>query len=163
MGYSAYVGSFNIDSSVTAGNDQSVEGVGFQPKVVLFWWSGSTATSDSVSGGTFSYGFGVAISSSSRWNIVNVSEDGQATSDAGGGLFNTECIRIYTAADPTLASPRRAQIPHPRTHTLLRSPHRASFGARRTARGLRFVCSPSLCAADVLVVPNFFLRIRLNE
>ena len=37
--YSAFAGSFNIDSSVTAGNDQSITGVGFRPKIVLFWWS----------------------------------------------------------------------------------------------------------------------------
>ena len=96
MGYSTHVGSFNIDSSVTAGNDQSVTGVGFQPSIVMFWWSGSTASSDSVAGGTYNLGFGAAISSSSRFCMLAISEDGQAASDAKRSGNTGECIRCYT-------------------------------------------------------------------
>jgi len=93
---SAHVGSFNLDSSITAGNDQAITGVGFQPKIVLFWWSGSTATGDSISGGTISFGFGSAISNSSRFCAAGVSEDGQASSDTYSWISVSECIRIYT-------------------------------------------------------------------
>ena len=93
MGYDAYVGSFNLDSTVTAGNDQSVTGVGFQPTIVMFWWSGSTATIDALSGGTYNVGFGAAISSSSRFCVMGCSEDGQGTSDAYRSQQPDEVIR----------------------------------------------------------------------
>jgi len=96
LAYESHVGSFNIDSSVTAGNDQSITGVGFQPKIVLFWWSGSTASADSVAGGTISFGFGAGISSTSRFCVVGYSEDGQATSDSSAYHEVNSCIRIYT-------------------------------------------------------------------
>lgn len=96
MALNSYVGSFNLDSSITAGNNQSVTGVGFEPKIVLFWWSGSTATGDSVAGGTISTGFGAAISSSSRFCVAGISEDGQAESDTYCYNSVGECIRIYT-------------------------------------------------------------------
>jgi hypothetical protein len=96
MAYSSYVGEFNIDSSVTAGNDQSVTGTGFEPKIVMFWWSGSTATSDTVAGGTISFGFGAATSSTSRYCAVGVSEDAVDDSDTISRMQTSECIRIYT-------------------------------------------------------------------
>lgn len=96
MAYNAFAGSFNIDSSVTAGNDQAVSGVGFQPKVVLFWWGGSTSSVDSVSGATINIGFGAASSSSSRWCAMGISEDAQADSDNLRSHSITECIRCYT-------------------------------------------------------------------
>ena len=96
MAYNAHAGSFNIDSSVTAGNDQSVTGVGFEPKIVLFWWSGSAASGDSVAGGNIAPGFGAAISSTSRFACTSISEDGSATSDTGIDSFNDGCIRILS-------------------------------------------------------------------
>lgn len=96
MGYSAKVGSFNIDTAKTAGQSQAITGVGFQPKIVLFFWGGSTGTGDTVGGGTVNIGFGAGISSSSRFCVVGVSEDGQAVSDAYCSQDNTECIRCYT-------------------------------------------------------------------
>ncbi len=102
MALDAYVGSFNIDSSITVGNDQSVTGVGFEPKVVLFWWSGSTASSDSVSGGLLSAGFGAAASSSSRFSVSETSDDAAAQANSGRGNYNTDCIRVFSDGTPTL-------------------------------------------------------------
>lgn len=96
MGYSSKVGSFNIDPAVTAGNTQAITDLGFQPKVVLFWWSGSTATGDSVAGGTYNIGFGAAISSSSRFCVNCIGEDAQADSDTYRTHYITEIIRCYT-------------------------------------------------------------------
>lgn len=96
MSYLAKVGSFNIDTSKTVGQTQSISGIGFQPKIVLFWWGGSTATGDSVAGGTISYGFGAAISSSSRFCVSTMSEDAQADSDVRYSQQTTEVIRAYT-------------------------------------------------------------------
>ena len=97
MAYSAYAGSFNIDSSVTAGNDQSVTGVGFQGKVVLFWWSGGTSAGDEVAGGTIRYGFGAAASSSSRWYTSCYSVDGAAASDTSATSNTDACIGIIAS------------------------------------------------------------------
>jgi len=98
MAYSAYAGAFNIDSSVTAGNDQSVTGVGFQPKIVFFFWAGGTAAVDEVAGGTYNLGFGAATASDSRWSVVTMSEDGQADSDCYRYQSVSCCIRTYSAA-----------------------------------------------------------------
>jgi len=97
MSYLAKVGSFNLDTTRTVGQTQSVTGVGFQPKIVLFWWSGSTATGDNVGGGTYNIGFGAAISSSSRLNVVGFSVDDAATSNTGVSQYKTDCIRCNTA------------------------------------------------------------------
>ena len=98
MVYSAKVGSFNIDTSKTLGQTQAITGVGFQPKVVLFWWGGSTDTGDAVGGGDINMGFGAAISSSSRFCINGFSLDGAATSDASSEQDNDTVITIYSDA-----------------------------------------------------------------
>jgi len=103
MAYSAKVGSFNIDSSITATNTQAVTGVGFTPKVVLFWWSGSTATGDSVAGGDINAGFGAAISSSSRACTLAYSQDAAAASLTYNAIYNSACIVEYTAGVTGLA------------------------------------------------------------
>src|SRR5512139_3927354 len=92
MAYFAKVGSFNIDPSVTAGNTQAVTGVGFTPKIVLFWWGGSTGTGDSVAGGDIRYGFGAATSTSSRFAVTCISLDALATSDASRYSVSDACI-----------------------------------------------------------------------
>jgi hypothetical protein len=96
MSYLSHVGSFNIDPAVTAGNTQSIADVGFQPKIVLFWWSGSTATGDEVAGGTINIGFGAAIDNTHRFCIDEISEDAQTDSDSLRALYTTEIIRAYT-------------------------------------------------------------------
>jgi len=96
LAYSAKVGSFNIDTTKTPGQTQAITGVGFQPKVVLFWWSGSAASSDEVAGGTISSGFAAAISSTSRFCVLSISEDDQATSDCRRGQFDALLMRMYT-------------------------------------------------------------------
>ena len=81
MAYSSYVGSFNIDTTKTVGQTQAITGLGFQPKVVLFWWSGSTATGDAVAGGNINIGFGAMIDATHRFCVVGASDD--ATADSG--------------------------------------------------------------------------------
>lgn len=98
MAYSAIVGSFNLDTTKAAGQDQSVASVGFQPKIVLFWWSGSTGTADTVAGGNISPGFGAAISNASRFYVVGFSLDAAANSDTSFAQGNDAAIAIYSAA-----------------------------------------------------------------
>lgn len=95
MGYSAQVGSFNLDTTKTAGQTQAVSGVGFQPKIVLFFWGGSTGTSDTVAGGTYRVGFGGAVSSSERYCTSSISIDAQGTSDCARTIRNDACIVVF--------------------------------------------------------------------
>ena len=101
MALSSYVGSFNIDSSITATNTQSVTGVGFQPKIVMFWWSGSNATSDSVAGGYINIGFGVMIDGSNRWACLGASDDAQATTQTLKFLSDAYCVASFPSAVAT--------------------------------------------------------------
>src|SRR3990170_4493614 len=94
MAYSAIVGSFNIDPTKLATEIQAITGLGFQPKIVLFWWGGSTGTIDTVAGGTINIGFGAAISSTSRFCLMGISVDALATSDAQYSQSITEIMRI---------------------------------------------------------------------
>jgi len=96
MAYSAIVGSFNIDPTKLATETQAITGLGFQPKIVLFWWGGSTATIDTVAGGTINVGFGAAISSTSRFCVQNISIDAGASSDSQFSQNITEIMRAYT-------------------------------------------------------------------
>ncbi|MFA5378994.1 MAG: hypothetical protein WC455_24785, partial [Dehalococcoidia bacterium] len=102
MAYSAHTGSFNVDTSKTAGQTQSVTGVGFQPSIVFFWWAGGHSTGDEAAGGGYSAGFGAAISSSSRWCVGGVSDDAAASSNTSSFQTNTACMRGYSAGTPTL-------------------------------------------------------------
>lgn len=98
MSYAAKVGSFNIDTSKTAGQSQAVSGVGFQPTIVLFFWGGSTATGDSAAGGTLQFGFGAGISSSERVCFDLYSQDGQDTTVCYRTRRDDACIYAVTAA-----------------------------------------------------------------
>ena len=75
MAISTYVGSFNIDTSKTIGQTQSITGVGFTPKVVIFWWSGTTATSDGARGSDHQVGIGTMVSGTQRWASASFSVD----------------------------------------------------------------------------------------
>jgi hypothetical protein len=99
MGYSAKVGSFNIDTAKTVTQQIAVTGLGFQPKIVLFWWGGSTATGDEVAGGLVNIGFGAAIDATHRVCVYGVSQDGAATSNTGSGHNTSACMRGYSDAD----------------------------------------------------------------
>jgi len=100
MAYSAWVGSFNIDTAKTAGQDQVVSwlGVGpaFTPKLILFWWGGAVGNGDAVAAGTYNLGFGAAISSSSRFCTMTMSVDAGSSSDSLRSQATTEVIRCYT-------------------------------------------------------------------
>jgi hypothetical protein len=98
MSYLSKVGSFNIDTSKTAGQTQAITGVGFEPKIVLFWWGGSTGTGDGVAGGNISLGIG-ASNGATHFCLIGVSEDAQADSDTRRWMNLTALIRIYTNTD----------------------------------------------------------------
>jgi len=81
--YGAKVGAFNIGTG-SVGTTVPVT-VGFQPKVVLFWWSGRTTSTDSAGTATHQRGFGVAVTTTDRRAICSVSPDNVGTSDTETG------------------------------------------------------------------------------
>jgi len=99
MTYLSKVGSFNINTAKTAGQTQAITDVGFQPKIVLFWWSGSTATGDSVAGGNYSMGFGAAIDSTHRFAANTWSVDAHAASECYSVQRTSVCIFTFLDYD----------------------------------------------------------------
>lgn len=86
MALDAYAGNFALNTST---GNQSVTGVGFQPKVVIFLPTDNTA--DGVSAHAH-IGFGAAISSSSRWAVTANDEDAQGTTDSSKEQTAALCI-----------------------------------------------------------------------
>jgi hypothetical protein len=84
----AYAGSFGINT--TTGN-QSITGMGFQPKVVLFKYNRRIVDG---SAGEAIFGFGVAISSSSRRAVGAYSQNGLTASANNIWNRNDRCIYI---------------------------------------------------------------------
>jgi len=73
--YNTRVGAFNIGTG-GVGTTVPVVGVGFQPTVVLLWWSGRTTSVDSAGTANHQRGFGVAISTTDRRAVCSQSQDG---------------------------------------------------------------------------------------
>lgn len=86
MALSAFVGSFTGDGTT---NNQSVTGVGFQPKLVIFWYTFNTSDGSAVN---YQFGMGAAVSSSSRFALWSIAADAAGTTDAGRIHDNTKCI-----------------------------------------------------------------------
>src|SRR5947209_736339 len=63
--FSTKEGAFNIGTGAVS-STVVTSGIGFQPKVVLFWWSGRTETVDTTGGASISRGFGVGVSPTDR-------------------------------------------------------------------------------------------------
>lgn len=98
MTYLSKVGSFNINSALTATQTQAITGVGFQPKIILLWWGGSVATGDSVGSGVVRAGFGSAIDATTRFCLSIFSNDAVATSAALRVTRSDQCIYILNSA-----------------------------------------------------------------
>ena len=92
MALDAFVGSFAQPSGI---GNQAVAGVGFQPKVVIFFGNDRTSDGTHVHA---SYHFGVGISSSDRRTVGIRSTDGAGTSEVGIAQTDIECIRVVSAA-----------------------------------------------------------------
>ena len=100
MGLSSKVGSFIIDTSKTAGQTQAITGVGFTPKIVLFFWGGTTSATDTVVGQNISAGFG-ATNGSTHCSSTYFSLDGSAASDSSSTQYGSRILLIQSAAAVT--------------------------------------------------------------
>jgi hypothetical protein len=74
------VGSFNVTTSA-ATTEVEVTDVGFTPTALLFWWNGRTEATDSSGGANIRGGFGVATSSTERFNVDTSLDDGQTATN----------------------------------------------------------------------------------
>ena len=91
MAISAKVGAFNTGTGAVS-TTVAVTSVGFQPKVLIFWWTGRTESTNAVGRRSVDLGVGTAISSIERWANSFYSLDAAATSDTSRRSDNTQCI-----------------------------------------------------------------------
>lgn len=101
MGFSAKAGSFNLGTGA-ATTTTAVTGVGFTPKVVLFWWSGRTESVDTTNGSIdIKAGFGAMVGSSNRRCTTFQLDDAAATMATDRVFRNDACIASLTTAGAT--------------------------------------------------------------
>lgn len=92
MAMEAEVGILTIDTGKTAGQTQAVSGLGFQPKILLYWWNGATEGTDSVTQRDHTRGFGYMISGSDRGCNISSSDDLAAKSDTYHRVRDECCV-----------------------------------------------------------------------
>lgn len=88
MALSAKVDSFALNTSI---GNQAVSGIGFQPKVVIFFGTMNTADGIVVD---FNLVIGAAASSSARGHVSINDEDNVSTSDSSRTIFTDSCLRM---------------------------------------------------------------------
>lgn len=98
MPLSAAVGSFNTGTGAI-GTTVVVSGLGFAPKLILFWWNGRVDTIDAVGRRTHQRGFGAAIGATDRRNMTSLSQDTPTSMVTNKSQDDTECIFLTTTAD----------------------------------------------------------------
>ena len=91
MGVSVYQGTFNKRSG---SGSQTISGLPFQPKAIIFWGTALTGTSP-TDGLTAYYGF---TDGTTDCVIAGASEDNVATSDCSSFFDATNCIEIINIA-----------------------------------------------------------------
>lgn len=68
----------------------------FQPKVVIFWWSGRTETTDAAGGGNIQGGVGWTVSSSSFGAMTFQAEDASGSADCDRRSTTAACISVLS-------------------------------------------------------------------
>lgn len=85
------VGAFETGTGAAA-STVAVTGVGFQPKALIFWWTGITGTIDLFAEGNIKRGIGVATSTTSRWAVGTQGVDASASSDTDRIQREDACV-----------------------------------------------------------------------
>lgn len=88
----ATVGSFAVSSSQGATSTIVVSGLGFTPKLVLFFWNGRSDTVDANGRADPRRGFGAASGTSARRCIGGFSKDATINLDNGGSGRDDACV-----------------------------------------------------------------------
>ena len=92
--FEKFVGHFT--SPTSANSSYAITGVGFTPKVVIFYPTARTATgTDSTSDVTFGMG---AMTADDQFVALMTDTDAAATMDVQGYRVSTACIRVYSPA-----------------------------------------------------------------
>lgn len=91
MGLNVKVGSFNIGTGA-AGTTTVISGIGFQPKAIIFWWTGRTESTKTAGGASVRRGLGFATSSTDFRAIACGDDDGVGTAQAAQGRRDDACI-----------------------------------------------------------------------
>jgi hypothetical protein len=91
MGVSCKVGAF----STTTGTSAIDVTCGFQPKAIIFWWSGTVSTTDTVLGGDGKFSFGFA-SQTERCCVVSTDDNAVGTQAASQGYRMDSCVGSLT-------------------------------------------------------------------
>jgi hypothetical protein len=91
MSILVHTGAFNIGTGA-AGTTTAVTGVGFQPKAIIFWWSGRTESTNAGGSASSQRGMGFAVSSSSFCCAAIRDVDAAGTSNTDNGHRDDACI-----------------------------------------------------------------------
>ncbi len=73
MPFESFAGNFSANTST---GNQAITGIGFTPKAVIFFSTDQTANGVTADA---HINFGVGVSSSSRFGMVNTADDGEST------------------------------------------------------------------------------------
>jgi hypothetical protein len=84
----------------TSTGNQSVTGVGFQPKAIILWGVKLTSNNTFESGDN-AFWFGAGTSATQRWVIAGAADDGVTTSNTGRYMASNEIIRVLASGTPT--------------------------------------------------------------
>jgi len=92
----AKAGSFNSGTGAVDSTQEIT--IGFEAKVIFFWWSGRAEATDTCGGANHHRGFGVATSTSARYCIDTRSLDAQTSAVSSHYVHNAACIVAHTDA-----------------------------------------------------------------
>lgn len=90
-------GSF-LTGTAAATNTVVVTGLGFQPKAIIFWWTGLNTSGNQLNTTDLRAGAGYAVSSSDRANVGGQSDDGPTTSATDYEYGNDSCVRVLNTS-----------------------------------------------------------------
>jgi hypothetical protein len=93
---SSFAGSFQLGTGIV-GSTKAVTGIGFQPKAVLFFWTGLTSAS-SLLAADHKFGAGFMISATKRGGATSQSDYAAATSASHHQTFDDAAIKLLTTA-----------------------------------------------------------------
>jgi len=91
-------------TKITTTGTQTITGIGFLPKAIIFWWTRQTSYGESAS---ISIGYGFATNYGGTFQnrgVAFASDDNVATSNTGRRRSETYSIIILSNGDPTLAA-----------------------------------------------------------
>lgn len=103
MALNVKAGTFDISSTAGVSDQLQVTGVGFEPKIVILFWSGTTRTSAGAQAEDISFGWGAFVSGSSRFMVGGASNDDSATMASARFQHNLRAMKFHANGSTTEA------------------------------------------------------------